>query len=112
MVCGLRVAYCIHIRRSELSFRMEKKKSVYSEMSVHINRGTFGCLIAKLFLSQRIGGRDSAASRQVENRSSAIYRDRQRAFEQFFVPSASDSFYWIFEKIPESRAPHVRSVAR
>jgi len=26
VVCGLRVAYCIHIQRSELSLRMGKKK--------------------------------------------------------------------------------------
>lgn len=60
-VHGLRVAYCVHSQRSELSLRI-KKKSVCSEMLVHVNRATFSCLIAKLFLSRRGEGRDRARS--------------------------------------------------
>lgn len=101
-------------------------------MLVHVNRATFGCLIAKLFYHAGIvvvggGGREgksgegaivlprapaAAASRQVENRSSAIYRDCQRAFEQSSVPSASDSFCRIFQKSRKAGRLHARSVAR
>lgn len=50
------------------------------------------------------------ASRQVENRSSAIYRDCQRAFEQSSVPSASDSFCRIFQKFRKVGPDYTRDL--
>lgn len=97
---GLRVTYCIHSQRSELSLRI--KKNQFAAKCWCMSIAPRSVVWSQNFFYH--GGEKGAialappASRQVENRSSAIYRDCQRAFEQSSVPSASDSFCRIFQK--------------
>jgi len=109
--------------KKEMKKKKKTEKSICREMPAHVNRAlrTRRCLIAKLFYhgawkraaaAAAAATAAAAASRQIENRSSAIYRDCQRSFEQSFAPSAGDSFCRIFGKSGKASRLGARARAR